>query len=129
MQFEEFNKKIKEAAEQHHPAYDEKAWQKMEKMLDKHMPQEDKDRRRIVFFLLFFLLLGGGVFFGITRPWQTNAGNGGESTVSVKNNSPAVQNQPTNTSVQPDNPGEQQLNGESVKLNDADQPEQSVNNN
>ena len=34
MQFDDFDKKIKEAAEHHHPAYDEKAWDKMEKLLD-----------------------------------------------------------------------------------------------
>lgn len=72
MQFEEFNKKIREAAEQHHPAYDEKAWKKMEKLLSKHLPQEKKDRKRIIFFILFFLLLGGGVFVTINKPWQKN---------------------------------------------------------
>ena len=41
MQFEEFDKKIKEAAEHHHPAYDEQAWGKMNKLLDKHMPQKE----------------------------------------------------------------------------------------
>ena len=62
MQFDFFDKKIKEAAENHHPAYDEKAWTKMEKLLDKHLPQKKDDRRRIIFFLLlFFLLVGGGI--------------------------------------------------------------------
>ena len=54
MQSEDFDKKIKEAAEHHHPAYDEKAWDKMEKKLDKHMPTEKDDRRRVFFFLLLF---------------------------------------------------------------------------
>jgi len=44
---EEINKKIKEAADQYHPAYDEEAWGKMEKLLDKHLPQK-KDWRRII---------------------------------------------------------------------------------
>ena len=47
MQSEEFDKKIKEAADHHHPAYDEKAWMKMEKLLDTHLPQKKDDRRRI----------------------------------------------------------------------------------
>jgi hypothetical protein len=66
MQSEDFDKKIKEAAEHHHPAYDEKAWDKMEKLLDKHMPTEKDNRRRIFFFLLLFLGLavaGGGIYY------------------------------------------------------------------
>ena len=38
MQFDEFDKKAKEAADHHHPAYDEQAWAKMEKKLNKHLP-------------------------------------------------------------------------------------------
>lgn len=55
---------IKDAVDKHHPAYNDKAWEKMEKKLDKHLPQKN-DRRRYLFFLLLFLLLGGGAFFGI----------------------------------------------------------------
>lgn len=60
---EEFDKKIREAADHHHPTYDEKAWGQMEKLLDKHLPEEKDDRRRYFFFLLLFLLLGGGAWF------------------------------------------------------------------
>lgn len=56
---------IRDAVEKHHPAYNDKAWEKMEKKLDKHLPQKE-DRRRYLFFLLLFLLLGGGTFLGIT---------------------------------------------------------------
>lgn len=62
MQSEEFDKKVREAASHHHPAYDEQAWDKMHKLLDKHLPEEKDDRRRIIFYLLFFLLLGGGIW-------------------------------------------------------------------
>jgi hypothetical protein len=72
MQSEEFDKKVKEAADHHHPAYDEKAWEKMEKLLDKHLPQKKDDRRRIIFFLFLFLLVGGGLFLMISKPWQQN---------------------------------------------------------
>lgn len=58
MQFDEFDKKAKEAADHHHPAYDEQAWAKMEKLLHKHMPEEKDDKRRFIFFLLLFLGLG-----------------------------------------------------------------------
>lgn len=59
---EDFDKKIREAAEHHHPAYDEKAWKGMKQLLDKHLPEEEKKKRRFIFFILFFLLLGGGVW-------------------------------------------------------------------
>lgn len=67
MQFENFDNKIREAADHHHPAYDEKAWEKMEKLLDKHLPQKEDDRRRIIFLLLLFVLLGGGTWFLLGR--------------------------------------------------------------
>jgi hypothetical protein len=72
MQSEEFDNKVREAADHHHPAYDEKAWGKMEQLLDKHLPQEKDDRRRIIFFLLLFLLLGGGAWLIATKPWGNN---------------------------------------------------------
>ncbi|HUR67206.1 MAG TPA: hypothetical protein VMZ03_12725 [Chitinophagaceae bacterium] len=64
---EEFDKKIRDAAEGHHPAYDEKAWGGMKQLLDKHMPEEKEDRRRFFFFLLFFLLLGGSAWYIIAQ--------------------------------------------------------------
>lgn len=71
MQSENFDNKIRQAAEQHHPSYDEKAWSKMEKLLDRHLPQKD-DRRRFIFLLLFLLLIGGGVWLLISKPWDKN---------------------------------------------------------
>ena len=62
MQFEDLDKKIKELTEQRSPAYDKQSWQKMEKLLDNHLPQE-KNKRRGLFISLFFLLLGGGAAF------------------------------------------------------------------
>ncbi len=59
------NKKIKEAAEQYHPAYDEDAWKKMELALDKHMPEKKKRR---FFYLPFFVLLLGGLFYILYSP-------------------------------------------------------------
>jgi hypothetical protein len=70
MQFEEFDKKAREAAAHHHPPYDEQAWIKMEKLLDSQLPQKDNDRRRFIFFLLF--LLGIAVTgLLIATPWKT----------------------------------------------------------
>jgi len=63
---EEMDHIIREAADKHHPAYNDKAWEQMEKKLDKHLPQK-KDRRRLIFFLLFSLLLGGGILFTVSK--------------------------------------------------------------
>ncbi len=62
MQDEEIDKIIQEAANQHHPPYDDDAWNKMEQLLDKHLPQQ-KDRKKPVLLLLLLLLLGGGTLF------------------------------------------------------------------
>jgi hypothetical protein len=71
MQSEQFDKKVQRAAGQHHPAYNEQAWDKMKKLLDKHLPEKEDGRRRIFFFLLLFLLLGGGAtWLFISKPWQ-----------------------------------------------------------
>ena len=73
MPFEDLDKKIKEAADKHHPAYDEKAWQKMEILLNQELPQPKKDRRRILFVLLLVLLVGGGIWTITSKPWENNA--------------------------------------------------------
>ncbi len=72
---------IREAANNHHPAYNDKAWEKMELQLDKHLPQK-KDRRRYIFFLLFFLLLGAGTFLVLN-----NKSGNSKNTAAEKNNS------------------------------------------
>ena len=72
MLFDNFDKKVKEAAEQHHPAYDENAWRKMEHLLNEHLPQQ-KDRRRFFLLALTVLLIGGGAFFLLSRPDASNS--------------------------------------------------------
>ena len=72
MPFEENDKRIREAANQHHPAYDERAWDKMEKLLDQHLPVEKKDKRRIVFWLFLFMLAGGGVAYMLFNSGSKN---------------------------------------------------------
>lgn len=69
---EEMDHIIREAAENHHPAYNDKAWEMMEKKLDKHLPQK-KDKRRPIIFLWFFLLLGAGIIFTVVK---LNTGKG-----------------------------------------------------
>jgi len=85
MQFEEFDDKVKQAAEHHHPAYDEKAWMKMEKLLDKHLPPEKEKKRRFIFFLLFFLLLGGSTWLLVSKPLQGSRKMAAAKPVSVQN--------------------------------------------
>ncbi len=67
---EEINKRINEAAEQYHPAYDDEAWNRMEKMLNEHLPQKKKSRK-IFYFLFLTTILTGGLLF-IFYPPQKN---------------------------------------------------------
>lgn len=58
---DEINKRIAEAANRYHPAYDDEAWNGMAQLLDEHLPQK-KDRRRILFFLVTAIVCAG-LFF------------------------------------------------------------------
>jgi outer membrane protein W len=69
---EEIDNLIRDAANQHHPPYDDKAWSKMEELLDKHLPQK-KDRKKYIFFILFFLLLGSAVIFTVNNEEKKKA--------------------------------------------------------
>ena len=60
MPFEEFDNKLREAADNHHPGYDEKAWSKMNQLLDRHLPQQKKDRKGLLLLLLLFAVLAAG---------------------------------------------------------------------
>src|SRR6185436_8933472 len=84
MQSENFDKKIKDSLSQRPPGNDNPAWDKMEPLLDKHLPVEKKDRRRIFFILFLFLLLGGGGFL----IWKNSKGD--------KNNITAIESQNKN---------------------------------
>ena len=57
---EDLDNLIRDAANQHHPPYDDKAWGKMKTLLDKHMPQKKHRKKLLLFFMLF--LLAGSVF-------------------------------------------------------------------
>jgi hypothetical protein len=66
------DKKIQHAAA-HEPAYSEQAWVGMEKLLDKHLPQEKK-RRRFIFWWFILPLAGAGLATGlwISRKLEKN---------------------------------------------------------
>lgn len=55
--FDDMDDLIREAAESHHPVYDDKAWDNMRVLLDTHMPQKEHNRKP--FFLWMFFLLTG----------------------------------------------------------------------
>ena len=91
MQSENFDKKIRDSLSQRPPGNDDPAWDKMEPLLDKHMPQEKKDRRKIFFILFLFLLTGGGAFL----IWQNNKED--------KNNISAIESQNKNSGSEKNN--------------------------
>lgn len=80
---EQINKKIQDAAENSRPAYDAHAWEKMEQLLDEHLP-EKKDKRRIIFLLMLLLLPAAAIYFGIH--YQNSRG-----TLSFHNAKPVIQ--------------------------------------
>lgn len=64
MSDEEMDDFIKEAVSKHHATYNDKAWEKMNALLDIHLSHKRTDRRFL--YLLFVLLLGsGGIFIGL----------------------------------------------------------------
>ena len=98
MQSENFDKKIKDSLSQRPPGNDIPDWDKMETLLDKHMPVEKKDTRRIFFILFSFLLLGGGAFF----VWQ-NSNSNKKEIAEIKsqnqNSTTKENNKPGNTGI------------------------------
>ena len=96
---DEFDKKIKEAADQHHPPYDEKAWTGMKKLLDKHLPEEKDRKRRFIFILLFPLLLAGGWY--LTNRFT---GSGNKPPVAENSTQPPAGNNSGNITAKSDTP-------------------------
>src|SRR4029079_11828315 len=117
MQSENFDKKIKDSLSQRPPGNDMPEWDKMEALLDKHLPVEKKDNRRIFFILFSFLLLGGGAFL----VWQ-NSGSNKKELAEIR--SPKENNKPgntatgndTNTSQLPNNEADQSASSQDPDL-------------
>jgi len=63
---DELDNKMRETTEASHPAYEERAWVKMEELLDQHLPQKRK-RRFIPLLLLPLAIVGTGIFFAIQQ--------------------------------------------------------------
>lgn len=93
MWFDDINKKILEGENSNHSNHPEKAWNEMESLLNKHLPQEKK-RRRFIFFLLFPVLLGAGLatFYFLHK---TNRPD--RSTITVQENISARTSTPAST--------------------------------
>jgi hypothetical protein len=90
-QFEHIENKIKQAIMDEQPAFDEKAWLKMEILLDK----EEKKRRPFfwLWFLVPLLLLGsGGAYYLYNKNLNTNYPENIVQTTNEKSNVPASQN-------------------------------------
>ena len=91
MQSENFDNRIKDSLSQRPPGNEKPEWDKMQTLLDHHLPVEKKDRRKIFFILFMFLLLGGGAFF----VWK-NTGTSGRSILDSK---PNTENSPANNNT------------------------------
>ncbi len=79
---DKINKKIKDAADQYHPAYDDNAWDKMELLLNEHLPVKDNERKKYLYIVLLLLFLGGS-FFAFYK--YNNSKNRSLENVSSKN--------------------------------------------
>lgn len=89
---------IKKAAGEHHPPYDDKAWDKMEQLLDKHLPVKKDRSFRALYLLLLLLLLGTATYFGVS--YFTGKADSGQTIVSNdqdKQNSKNTGEQKNNT--------------------------------
>ncbi len=74
MQDEQLDDIIREAAERHHPGYNDKAWEQMNGLLDKHLPEKkDKKRPGFFWFALLFLATGTGIALLVTNSNKNRA--------------------------------------------------------
>lgn len=95
---DELDNKMKEATGDHYPAYNDKAWDKMEVLLDKHLPQKKK-RRRFIFLLLPLLLVGTGIFLLVQKREKNSTARG--ANIPVKSGSVKMQTDQGTTAVIP----------------------------
>ncbi len=119
---EDFDKKIRDAADHHHPAYDENAWKGMKKLLDEHMPEEKEKKRRGLFFLLFFLLLAGGAaLLFVNQPGEKELNNPAASSDAAQNYINRTKQAETpgnkNAAANDDKIATEKLNGEGIPAN------------
>lgn len=117
MQDEQMDHIIREAAEKHHPGYNENAWQQMNQLLDKHLPEKEP-KRRFPFFWLLLLLLGGGAAYFIFKSGDKDK------------NRPVIASTPTAGKVADSKTGTgQNSNGQLTTASDAGNNNSSDNSN
>jgi len=90
MNLDKLDIKIQEATDQYLPGYDEQAWNKMEKLLEEHLPQKKKDHRKLFWLFLLLFLLAGGLLL-LNRQWSIH-----HVTVAEKINESATRDKTTN---------------------------------
>ncbi|WP_288096957.1 S26 family signal peptidase, partial [Hydrotalea sp.] len=73
MSLDDFNKKIDLPGDAGPPSFEESEWDKMEALLDTHLPQK-KDRRRFIFWL-FAMLVSLGLFSAYYFMYKPAVGN------------------------------------------------------
>lgn len=93
---DEYDKKIKEAAEHYHSEYDDTAWEKMSQLLDEHLPQ--KKKRKIFFILPSLLLVAALVFFVVIKNGEKDSSISGQNISSENNTEKVLAEQPSLTS-------------------------------
>ena len=85
---DEINKKIQEAETNNDPPYREEAWEKMELLLDEHLPLKKRRRRFII--LLFPVLLGAATVFFILQKRDKNSETISQKSIPLQPASPPV---------------------------------------
>ena len=93
---DELNKKIQEGENRNLPNYSESDWEKMETLLNKHLPQERKKRRGLILFLLPLLLASGIILINWPLGKQASA------PVTVNETSQSQSSPPTNNEKETD---------------------------
>ncbi len=104
MQDEQMDDMIRAAADQHHPTYNNMAWEKMQAKLDTQLPQKERNRKLLWIFLLF--IVAGGAFY-IGRYYNTKPTSNAtlSSTVPAKTSNNLIQDK-----LQPASQNAQQIN-------------------
>ena len=131
MQDEQLDNIINEAASQHHPPYNDKAWDKMQAKLDVHLPGKNS-RKKLAWFIFLLLLVGGGAFYAGSFYSSNNRHN--NQIVAQTSNTATVPNETVNPSANlssPVNNTSEQLNNNNNNLqqpvtNGADQNNYTV---
>lgn len=115
MQDEQLDNIINEAANQHHPPYNDTAWDKMQAKLDVHLPKKE-NRKKMLWFVFLLLLVGGGAFYAGSFYSSSNRHN--KQVVAQNGNTAPVPNTPVNPSASVSSPvnntGEQLNNNNNI---------------